>query len=482
MLKESIDGIKRVVANMLNFYGVENIEESMEIRSPEMVDVVATIKGSSEPDIGIKLIGGKPRLSEFYGVLNIPSLKYVVFLTDQDSVNDVKEKLPATTSLLEKDVFVMPMPSKENTELEDLIRNLTGNSAERTFFEANEVRETVVKWDTQELDRFGEEISSQGLSVETAKRLVYQAAVGGLNIESGTRIRHLGNMIMRRNENLSREAIFLEALGILKENEKTHSSGYSEEGTVYLTLDQSENTAKLANQVIIETIESKKNRILDILYSYPDQFSFIVLIGSLGIFAPKQPLPPEGSASYHLGVMRTTFESENTFHVETIRELVNITDITTEEWNRINTLASYSEISNLLHQFFERFEKLGIGVRGHRGIRRTYVPVINLTRILGLSSFKDSYSKSELKKFVVWDTILNYKTYMHNWQERLASLGITNENVSNALSETMKRRITSGVLPEGSFMPFAVYNSHTFRNYCIEKMRKASSVILDITW
>lgn len=482
MLKDSLDSTKRLVANMLNFYGVENIEESMEMRSPEMVDIVASISGQPEPDIGIKLLGRKPRPSEFFGALNYPSLKYVIFLTTQDLLKEVKDKLPATTSLLEKDVFILPLPSSENTDLEDKIRELTGKSSQKAFFEEVTVKEPLIKLDTQELDRFMEQINSQGLSLDTSKRLVYQAAVGGLNIESGKRISHLGNMITRRNENLSREAIFLEALGILKESERTQSSTFPEERTVYLTLDQSENTTKLANQIIVEAIESKKNRILDILYSYPEQFSFVALIGSIGIFAPKQALPPERSASYLLGVMRTTFESENTFLVETMREIVNITGITTMEWNRINTLATYPEINNLLHQFFERFEKIGIGVKGHRGIKRIYIPVSHLAKILGLSSFRDSYNKSELKKFVIWDTILNYKTYMHNWQERLASLGLTNEDTSSALSNTMSRRITSGILPEGSFMPFAVYNSHAFRNYCIERMRKASSGVLDITW
>ncbi len=482
MLEKSLDSIKRTVANMLDFYGVPDIEESMDIRSPETVDVMASIGGQSEPDLGIKLLARKPRLSEFYGTLNMPSLKYVIFLAPADLIREVKERLPATASLIEKDVFIIPLPLEGNTELEDKIRELTGNSGREAYYREGGADTQKFNWEAHELEKFGEQIASQGLSIETAKRLVFQAAVGGLNIESGKRIRQLGNMITRRNENLSREAIFLEALGILRESDRPHSNGFTEEHTVYLTLNQDENTAKLANQVIMESIETKKNRILDILYSYPNQFSFVSLVGSLGIFAPRQPLPPERSTSFQLGVMRTTFEFENTFLVESIRELVNIADITTTEWNRINTLASYPEILNLMQQFFERFEKIGIGVRGHRGIRRIYIPVTHMAKSLGLASFKESYSRSELRKFVIWDTILNYKTYMHSWQDRLSSLGLEKEDISSALAETMGKKITSGLLPEGSFMPFAVYNSHAFKNYCIERMRKAASAILDITW
>lgn len=477
-----MDSIKHLAANILSFYGIGDVEESTDISTPEMLDVIASVSGGEVPDLGVKILGRKPRLSEYYGALNVKSLRYVFFLTSMDALAEAKEKLPAATSLLEKDVYIFPFPSSENSGFEDSIRKLTGNTAARTYFEASEQIESRERAVTPELDSFNSQIASQDLSAAIARRLVYQAAVGGLNIESGRRIRHLGNMISRRNENLSREAIFLEALGILKESEKNRTSGETDEGTVYLTLDQSENTARLAEQIIIETIESKKDSILDIMYSYPEQFSFIVLLGSLGIFAPKQNLPPERAASYKLGVTRTTFESENTFLVETIRDLVNISDITTTEWNRINTLASYPEINNLVHQYFERFEKIGIGVRGHRGIKRIYLPVTNMARNLGLSSFRNTYSRSELKRYVTWDTILNYRLYMNSWQERLQSLGITTDDISQALSETMPRKITSGVLPDGSYMPFAVYNNHAFRNHCIEKMRIASSGILDITW
>lgn len=482
MLGKSLDSIKRMVANMLDFYGVANIEESMEIRSPEMVDILASIGDQAEPDIGIKLLGRKPRPSEFFGVLNIQSLKYVIFLSPSALISDVKEKLPATASLIEKDVFVLPMPADGNNELEDKIRELTGNSGRDEYFKAEGSEVNRFALESQELDKFSDQIASQGLSVETAKHLMYQAAVGGLNIEFGKRIRQLGNMITRRNENLSREAIFLEALGILRESEKSHPNSLSEEHTLYLTLNQDENTTKLANQIIIEFIEARKNRILDVLYSYPNQFSFVALVGSIGIFAPKQSLPPESSTAFPIGVARTTFEFENTFLVESIREIVNVTDISTTEWNRINTLASYPEISTLLHQFFERFEKIGIGVKGHRGIRRIYLPVTHIARILGLASFKDSYNHSELRKFVIWDTILNHRTYMHNWQDRLSSLGLGKDDITRALSVTMGKKITSGLLPDGSYMPFAVYNIHAFRSYCIERMRESASAILDINW
>lgn len=483
MFQRSIDSTKRLVASILNFYEIGMVEESMEPRSPDTVDVIGSINGQTAPDLGVKIFEGRPRLSEYYGALNNPALKYVFFLAPSNLVREVRNRLPASTSLLEKEVFVLSLPSRENTDLEDKLRDLTRNVSKLSYFQDKEKSSPTVIADTHEVDNFRDQISSQGLSVDVAKRLVYQTAVGGLSIVSGTRIRHsLGKMMMRRNENLSREAIFLEALGILKENEKGYESGLDEEGKVFLTLDQSEGTARLANQIISEMLEYKRDSIVDLLSSYPSQLSFVALIGSMGIFAPKQPLPPERSSTYRLGVTRTTFESENTHLVETIRELVNIADINTTEWNKVNTLASYHEINNLMHQMFERFEKIGIGVRGHRGIKRIYLPVTHIARFLEFSSLKESYNKAEMKRFSIWDTILNYRTYQHTWSQRLESLGLTSDDISWALSFTMERKMTSGILPEGSFMPFAVYNSHGFRNFCLERMRQAASVILDITW
>lgn len=483
MLQRSIDSTKKLVASVLNFYEVGMVEESMGPRSPDTVDVVACISGGGFPDLAVKLFEGRPRLSEYYGALNNPNFKYIFFLAPANLVSEVRNRLPASTSLLEKEVFVFPLPSSENTEMEDKVREFTRNKSGLSYFQRKTKDSTEIAVDTQELDRFREQISGQGLSVDVAKRLVYQTAVGGLSIESGTKMRHsLGKMITRRNENLSREAIFLEALGILQESDRTYDSSLVDEGKLYLTLDQREGTTRLATQVIAETLEFRRDDIVDLLSSYPAPFTFVVLIGSLGIFAPKQMLPPERAASYKLGVIRTTFESENTHLVDTIRELVNTADISTIEWNRINTLASYGEISNLLHQFYERFEKIGIGVKGHRGIKRIYLPVTHIARVFEFSSLKESYNKAELKRFSIWDAVLNYRSYQHNWGQRLESLGLNGEDISWALSFTMERKMTSGLLPEDSFMPFAVYNSHGFRNFCLERMRQSASAILDITW
>ncbi len=485
MIQDPVGSAKRLVANILDYYGVGMIHSQYSAGESGDPDIVACVaQGSTVPDLGIKLVGRSPRTSQLAGALSMDSLKYVVFLAPKDKLETVREKLPATTSLLEKDVSVFPIPSPDSSELEDWLRKTTGKSTEKTFFEnlPSEGIEEEIPVDTQELDKFMDVISSQGLSTLTAKRLVYQAAVGGLNIESGTRISHLGNMITRRNENLSKEAIFLEALGVLRESASSASPEISGESTLYLTLDQSEKTRVLADQIIVETIASKRDRIREIFAAYPDQFVFTAIIGSMGIFGPKQPLPPERSTTYSVGVIRTTFEAENTYLVEAIRELVNITGITTVDWNRINTLASYHEINNLLHQFFERFEKIGIGVKGHRGVKRIYIPVTHIARSMALGKMAASYNKMEMKKFVVWDTILNYKSYMHHWNERLGSLGISSEDISSALSDTMQKGLTSGLLPEGSYMPFAVYKSHLFRNYCVEHIREAASGILDISW
>lgn len=484
MLENSIGTTKKLVANMLNFYGAPRVDESMEPRSAESVDVMATVGDGSDYDLGIKIFSRKPRTSEYFGPLNRRSLKYVIYLAPENIIQEVRAKLPASPGLLEKDVMVLPLPSRDNTALENRIRDLTGNRTGRTYFqEVKQGSSPRGEHETHELESFRELISSQGLSPEVAKRLVYQAAVGGLSIESGTHIgQSLGKIKMRRNENLSREAIFLEALGVLQESERSTASGIQEEKKVYLTLDQSENTARLANQIITDILESKRDRLIDIFTSYPNQFVFTAVIGSMGIFAPKQPLPPEGSTTFPLGVIRTTFEQENTYLVETIRELVNITGISTEEWNRLNTLASYTEINNLMHQFFERFEKIGVGVRGNRGIKRLYIPATHISRVMELGTLSESYNRRELKKYVIWDTILNYRTYRHNWAERLSNLGLTRDDVSWALSFTIDRRMTSGPLPEGSHMPFAVYNVNGFRHFCVERMREAASSILDITW
>lgn len=478
---------RRLVANLMDYYGIGMLQAAQTSEGPEDPDLMGCVSNQANlPDIGIKLLDRHPRTSQLAGVLNLKQLKYVVFIAPKDRLDVVKEKLPATSSLLEKEVSIFPTPSKEDTEFEDMIRNITGKSSEKGFFEnvpQAETTEDEIQVDTQEKDRFEDIIAAQGLSVQNAKRLVYQAAVGGLNIESGTRIVHsLGNMITRRNENLSREAIFLEALGILKENMPSSAPGVPGESTMYLTLDQGEKTSELANQIIVETVASRKDRIEEIFSSYPEQFIFTAFIGSMGIFGPKQQMPPERSITYPIGVIRTTFEAENTHLVETIRQLVNITGISTVEWNRINTLASYREIVTLLQQFYERFEKIGVGVRGNRGVKRIYIPVTHIARSMHLASMSNSYSKMDLKKYVVWDTVLNYKSYMHHWQSRLNSLGLSSEDISGALAVTMNRGITSGLLPEGSYMPFAVYKSHLFRNFCVERMREAAASVLDITW
>ncbi len=486
MIQDPVGTTRRTVANILDYYGIGMIHSGSDSVDIDRPDLVACLSGKSDkPDIGIKVVGRRPRTSQLAGVLNLKSLKYVVYLAPKEIIDEVKDKLPATVSLLEKDVSVFPSPTAENVEFENMLRSITGKDNEKWFFEQMPAQEKheEIPIDTQEMDRFEDTIQSQGLSALNAKRLVYQAAVGGLNIESGTRIGHsLGNMITRRNENLSKEAIFLEALGVLRENAPAPASQFPGESTIYLTLDQGEKTTALADQIIVETVSQRRDRISDILSSYPEQFIFIAIIGTLGIFAPKQQVPPERSTTYPTGVIRTTFESENTYLVETIRHLVNITGITTVEWNRVNTLASYHEIANLLQQFFERFEKIGIGVKGNRGVKRIYIPVTHIARSMDIASGSNSYNKMELKKYVVWDTVLNYKSYMHHWESRLNSLGITQEDISSALIATMKKGMTSGLLPEGSYMPFAVYKSHLFRNYCVERMREAASAILDITW
>ena len=486
MIDESLETVKETVAELLEYYGIRTEADYESFSTREPVDFAGFINSSGEPDLAVVVDFNGHMLKDIKKLARVDHLKNIIVIAQPKNVPKTKRQMPPVRNMLEQDVDVFPVPSAEETAFENRIRQLTGRTGNQRFFDSVAIRKakTGEKQVSQVIADFESMIRDQGLDATKAKELIYKAAVGGLSTYSGKMAYGQSDEpVFERSRDLPKEGIFLMALGVLTEEKKEDRGfGYDSSGYYYLTLSENEKATGIATEVVNEKIENRKHEIRKLMKYYPKAFNFIILTGSLGIFAPRPAINLERQRPLNTGVIRTTFQYENTTLLETIRLAINNLDLQISEWNRINCMASFPEIRNLVSEYFEKFEKIGIAVRGFRGIKRLYLPLNTLAMHVDLASLRDSYRKDKLKKFALWDALLRTTMKDRDLYERLNEMEIEIEEIREALDETEKAGLTSFLLPRDAVKPFAVYNEQRFRNYCLDKMRTEVEDILDVTW
>lgn len=476
--------IKDTISGILSYYGIRHDIDYEPEYSTETVDIVGFIEADEFPDMAIAVELTPTIQKDFKRMIRTPSLKWIFIIAPDEYVSVIEEELKPKRPPQNKQFAVFPIPTQNSLRFEDRIREVTGHANLQRYFAMVKDTKSSESIESEVLNNFERMIKNEGLSIYKAKDLVYKAAVGGMSTLSGKSVGHFPDIeSYEREKDLPREAIFLAALGILKEEERKERTMGTEQGSAfYLTLSDSEEAIKLAAEVVDEKVELNRREIKKIMNQYPRSFNFIILTGSLGIFTPKPIINIERQRPFSSGVIRTTYQYEKTELVELIRTIINTLDIEVNEWNRINCLASFLEIRNLVSDYFEKFEKIGIAVRGYRGARKLYLPLKTIARFLNLSNWKDSYDKDKLKEFSLYDALLRTLRNDRDIYERIKDLDISEDEVRSVLSESMKLGITSHLLPKGSTMPFAIYKQQKFGNFCLERMRSAAEDLLEITW
>lgn len=476
--------IKRTISGILDYYGISYDTDYEPVFGIDSLDVVAYVESEETPDMAI-LVEMDPKVQkDFKKLIRTPNLKWIFIVAPKEYLAIIQGELKLKKIPQNKRFAILPVPSPDSLELEDRIRDITSRKDAQRYFVAIKEKAIPDSVESEILTDFEKLIGNERLDIEKAKDVIYKAAVGRMSILSGRSVfRSPDEEIREREKDLSKEAIFLTAVGLLKEEEKKEGNLNTEaESTFYLSLSDSERALKVAAEIVDERIGGRKREMKKIMNQYPHSFNFIVLTGSLGIFTPKPLINIERQRLFSTGVIRTSYQYEKTDLVELIRATVNALNIEVNEWNRINCLASFVEIRGLVSEYFEKFERIGVAVRGYRGYRKLYLPLRTMARFLSFSDWRDSYDKEKLKEFSLYDTLLRTIRTDRDIYERIKDLDISEEDIRNVLSETMKMGLTSHLLPKGSAMPFAIYKQQKFSNFCLERMRSVAEDLLEITW
>lgn len=467
--------MKDVIAEMLGYYGFPCKTDYEMAVFTDTIDIAALENGGTYPKIAIFCSPEETKFRFISRVARHSSIENVVVL--DSSAGNARNKLPSS-------VNVFDLPDMENTAFEDYLARIAPKRPPFPYFNTVPRSNGTGSGKSSALEKFEHLISEQGLDLARAKYEMYRTAISGLNIRYGRYI-HVdeGNPLFERNRDLSREAILLKAAGYLKEEKvPDRGLGLDSDGNSFLVLSDDEETGRLAEEIVDEYVYANRLAIRRIMSEYPKLFNYVVLVGSLGYYAPKTVLSIERHRRSWSGVIRTTAQSENSFLVEVIRTMINNVGITEEEWNRLNCLASFPEINSLVGEYFEALEKAKVGVYGYRGLRRIYLPAKRISTYMKVSEYSGSVNGQALEDFCIYDSILRSNQTGFDFRSVVADLRLDQDKVTDAVNHLSSLGYCSRLLPEGSDLPIAIYNQPKFTNHCLKVMREKASMILDIEW
>lgn len=467
---------KSLIAELVEYYGFKaKVDCSLPFYS-DLIDVAVSEEKDGYPKIAVFLSPDQERLKMIQKIARHSSIEDVVVIGYPDAEVHTR-KMPQNIKFLEP-------PDIDHTEFEKYVSRISPRRPQIPFFNTvrREVKPAVEEEDY--VERFESLIREQGLDIKKARQEIYRTAISGLNIRYGRYIQlDDGNPVFERNRELSREAILLKAAGYLKEEKiQDRGLGLDSDGNSFLVLSDDEETGMLAEAVVDDYVYLNMRTIRRIVSEYPPLFNSVALIGSLGYFAPKNALSIERHRRSWSGVIRATVQSENSSLLEVIRTMINTVDISEELWNRINCLASFPELNNLMTEYFEKFEKSGVGVAGFRGLKRIYLPVKRIAANLRLSEIVDQIKQDDLEEFCIYDCIIRSNKAGFDFRRVVEDLGIDQKKLVDRINGLARLGYCSKLLPESADLPIAVYNQNRFDNHCLKIMREKASSILDIEW
>lgn len=468
--------MKNTVADLLGYYGF-NTETDYEMSVfSDPIDVAALKVDEEYPRMVVFCSPGKEKV------------KFISKLARHSSVDDVvvlaPEYPPAEKNRVPGNVHIFDQPDIDHTGFEDFVSSLSPKKPAIPFFSTVPGNQNPPNSSRDALMNFEELIRDQGLDVVKAKYEIYRTAISGMNLRYGRYISLDDDKpVFERNRELTREAILLKAAGYLREEKlPDRGLGLDSDGNSFLVLSDEGETAYVSEAIVDEYVHNRRQNVKKIMSHFPRMFNYVALVGTLGYFAPKTMLSIERHRKSWSGVIRTTAQSENSHLVEVIRTMMNTVGVTEEEWNRINCLASFGEINSIMREYFERFEKGGIGIYGYRGLKRIYLPAKRIAVLMHLDSMHDELDMDSLEEFCIHDAILRSNRSDFDFRSMVKDLGLDQKKVENKVNRLAKLGYCSKLLPENSDLPIAIYSQSKFANYCLKVMREMAANILDVEW
>ncbi len=468
--------IKDTVTDMLGYYGF-NVETDFQMPVfSDYIDIAALKEDEKYPRVVVFCSPGQEKVKFISRIAKHSSIEDVVIL-DAGFFPSDKAKMPSN-------VRIYDLPDIDHTRFEDFIRSISPKKPAIPYFNTVSRNPNPPESSHDALVNFEKLVDDQGLNVERAKYEIYRTAISGMNIRYGRYIQvDDSKPVFERSKELSREAILLKAAGYLREEKMADRGlGLESDGNSFLVLSDDDETASLAEAVVDEYVRSQRTVIKKIMSAYPKLFSYNVIIGSLGYYAPKTLLSIERHRKSWTGIIRATAQSENSYLVEVIRTMINTVGISEEVWNRINCLSAFGEINNLVGEYFEKFEKARVGVFGYRGLRRIYIPAKRIATQMRLSELNDELDQEALEDFCIYDSILRSNHTGFDFRAAVRDMNLDRTKLAGTVEKLARLGYCSKILPENSDLPIAIYNQSKFSNHCLKVMRDKVSAILDIEW
>lgn len=476
MSSNLVEHIKDTVTDLLGYYGFIAEEDYTLPPFTDPVDVAAFVDGDNYPRIVVFCSSGEEEFKLITKIAKHSSVEHLAVIGPANS-HSQSRKFPGS-------VQVFDAPDIDRTGFENFVRSFAPKKPNFPYFSTVARKAAESAAPNSPLEKFERLIVDQGLDVEKAKYEIYRTAISGLNIRYGRYIQVDDDKpAFERSRELSREAILLKAAGYLKEEKlPDRGLGLDSDGNSFLVLSDDEVTANVAEAIVDEHVYNKRQAIRKIMSQYPKMFNYTAIVGSLGYYAPRTLLSIERHRRSWTGVIRATAQSENSSLIEVIRTMINTVGISEEQWNRVNCLASFPEINNLLGDYFEAFEKARIGVFGYRGLKRIYIPAKRIAIYLRISEYGDLIDQDALEEFCIYDAILRSNHTNFNFRAMVKDMGLDPEKVSSRIDGLARMGYCSKLLPEGSDLPIAIYNQNKFTSHCLKVMRDKASLILDVDW
>ncbi len=468
--------MKNTVADLLGYYGF-SVETDYEMPVfSDCIDVAALKADEEYPRIVVFCSPGKEKIKFISKLARHSSIEDVVLLDPEYPAQD-RNKVPGNVQVFER-------PDVDHTEFENYVSSFSPKKPAIPYFNTVPGNQNPPETSRDALLNFEELIRDQGLDVEKAKYEIYRTAISGMNLRYGRYISlDDSSPVFERNRELTREAILLKAAGYLKEEKlPDRGLGLDSDGNSFLVLSDEEETASVSEAIVDEFVHNRRQTVKKIMSHFPKMFNYVALVGTLGYFAPKTMLSIERHRKSWSGVIRTTAQSENSYLVEVIRTMMNTVGVTEEEWNRINCLASFGEINSIMKEYFEKFEKAGIGIYGYRGLKRIYLPAKRIAVQMHLEGLREELDMDSLEEFCIHDAILRSNRSNFDFRGMVKDLGLDPKKLANRVGRLAKMGYCSKLLPENSDLPIAIYNQSKFANYCLKVMREMATNILDVEW
>lgn len=469
--------LKDVVADMLDYYGLNAKVDQKFLGLQDVIDVAVYEEGRNDPGTAIFIMPENERAKFIGKVSRAKGIKNIIILGQAPS-DVLKIKLHG-------DIIRMNLPDESNTEFESYLKSMASKKPDFPYFSTVSRKALEIEAKPTYMQKFEALVADQGLDLKSAQSVIYRTAISGLNIHYGRYIQldDGNNPIFERNRDLSRETILLKAAGYLKEERlPDRGLGLESDGNSFLVLSEDEETAKVAQEIVDDYVFKNRHTIRKIMGQYPDMFNFAAVVGSLGYYAPKTMLSIERHRRTWTGIIRATVQSENSYLIEVIRTMINNVGISEQTWNRINCLISFPELNSLLEKYFEAFEKSGIGVFGFRGLKRIYIPAKRIATHMRLVELAENLDQDSLEEFCIYDSILRSNHTGFDFFTNISDLGLDEDKIALRISEMAAKGFCSKLLPHGADLPIAIYNQAKFTNFCLTRMREMSSTILDVEW